>query len=423
MKHIKKFISIALCIAIVICSAAFMTNASPRQARNKYPFVFVHGLNGWGGNEGINDAIPYWGATTGNLMDYLQNEGYDCYSASVGPISSAWDRACELYAQLMGTTVDYGAAHSAANGHRRYGRTYTTPLFEGWGKTDSKGNIQKIHLIGHSFGGTTIRVLAHLLTYGCPEEKAATKDGSLSGLFTGGKEKWVESVTTICTPHNEATMYYFTRETGLWEGLFLGDALYTSTLGRSPLNGRAVDFHLEQFGMTNTPGKYDADGYIKAIINFLENSQDTCQYDLSPEGNKKLNKMIKTSPNIYYFSYAFSSSQKSKVTGITWPIPTTNPLIAPLGTWIGHHRPFKDEKADIYYDESWQDNDALCNTKSELYPFDEPHKNFDGNIRRGIWNVMPIEQGDHGTAIGLLGDADTVHAFYNKLVEMLNKLK
>ena len=65
----------------------------------RYPIVFVHGLFGWGSDEGIDRKMPYWGATTGNLTEFLNEQGFDCYSASVGPISSAWDRACELYAR------------------------------------------------------------------------------------------------------------------------------------------------------------------------------------------------------------------------------------------------------------------------------------------------------------------------------------
>ena len=37
----------------------------------------------------------------------------------------AWDRACELYAQLNGLVTDYGAGHFARCGHLRYGRDYT----------------------------------------------------------------------------------------------------------------------------------------------------------------------------------------------------------------------------------------------------------------------------------------------------------
>lgn len=86
---------IILCASCAVC--AFGAQDS-WQAKNEQPFVFVHGLNGWGGAEGINGVMPYWGATTGDLMSYLQQEGYNCFSASVGPLSSAWDRACELYA-------------------------------------------------------------------------------------------------------------------------------------------------------------------------------------------------------------------------------------------------------------------------------------------------------------------------------------
>ena len=91
--------------------------------------VSRHGLGGWGNYDTVNEVAPYWGMTTGSLLAYLESEGYDCYAASVGPISSAWDRACELYAQLTGTTVDYGAAHSAAHNHDRYGKTYAQPLW------------------------------------------------------------------------------------------------------------------------------------------------------------------------------------------------------------------------------------------------------------------------------------------------------
>ena len=140
----------------------------------KYPIVFVHGLFGWGSDEGIDKKMPYWGATTGDLTVYLNGFGYETYSASVGPISSSWDRACELYARLTGTTVDYGKAHSQQCCHRRFGRTYTSPLVEGWSPE------RKIHLIGHSFGGNTVRLLAHLLRNGDDTERAATDEADLS---------------------------------------------------------------------------------------------------------------------------------------------------------------------------------------------------------------------------------------------------
>ena len=69
-------------------------------------FIFVHGLSGWGGYDSMYQRMPYWGMRGGALMTFLRKEGFDCCAASVSPTGSAWDRACELYAQLAGTRVD-----------------------------------------------------------------------------------------------------------------------------------------------------------------------------------------------------------------------------------------------------------------------------------------------------------------------------
>ncbi len=388
----------------------------PSQAyKNEYPIVFVHGLFGWGQYEGINGMLPYWGATTGDLCDYLTSEGWECYSASVGPLSSAWDRACELYAQLTGTTVDYGEAHSKQHGHHRYGRTYSNPFFEGW------GSDKKVHLIGHSFGGTTVRMLMYLLTNGDENEVAAAGD-SVSPLFTGGKEDYVQSVTTICTPHNNVPTYYLTKRTGIWNNAILIHAFVVSLIGRSPLNGTVVDYHLEQFGLTNIPGKNNAERYLKAVKNFLKNTDDTCQYDLGPEGNKKLNDMLDISKNTYYFSYAYSATHKG-LFGTYVPDRTINPLLFLISLWIGLHPTFKDKVTGTVYNEEWRDNDGLASTIAETYPFDEASTQFnEEDINRGVWNVMPIQKGDHGQAIGLYEKDEKTHSFYLNLLDMLNSL-
>ena len=73
--------------------------------RTPYPAVFVHGLLGWGARDALYRAVPYWGLAAGDALGYLNACGYDCRAASVGIISSAWDRACELYAELTGGTA------------------------------------------------------------------------------------------------------------------------------------------------------------------------------------------------------------------------------------------------------------------------------------------------------------------------------
>lgn len=418
----NRIISFILALAVLIGSVSITGFATDGKwkAKNEEPFIFVHGLNGWGGAEGIDGIIPYWGATTGDLMDYLRNEGYECYSASVGPLSSAWDRACELYAQLVGTTVDYGEAHSKAHNHDRYGRTFYQALVKDWGELDENGKIQQIHLIGHSFGGTTARMLVQLLGEGSAEEIAATPADDISPLFTGGKSDWVKSVTTICTPHNSASVYYPLQLLGLDIFVQTFSYIYAGLLGRSYLNGRLVDFHLEQFGLTDIPGGEKADMFLSALKLILENKDDSCQYDLTPEGTKKINEELDINEDIYYFSYAFSTTHE--VLGVQLPDIKTNPVIYLTSLAMGVGK-FTDPVLGTVYDGEWLANDALVNTESAKYPLDEPHVDYDSeNVETGVWNVMPVERGDHGTAIGLFADADETHEFYIELCEMLNEL-
>jgi triacylglycerol lipase len=57
--------------------------------------VLVHGLGGFG-EEGLL-FLSYW-----PLKDEYSKEGFVVREAAVGPVSSDWDRACELYAQIKG---------------------------------------------------------------------------------------------------------------------------------------------------------------------------------------------------------------------------------------------------------------------------------------------------------------------------------
>lgn len=421
---LKKAFSFMMAMVILVSACFLNVSADDKiwEPKNDAPFVFVHGFNGWGGAEDINGVLPYWGATTGNLMQYLQHEGYECYSASVGPLNSAWDRACELYAQLIGATVDYGIAHSEKYNHERFGRTYYDAIVPNWGELDEAGRIQQIHLIGHSFGGTTVRMLIQLLTEGSAEEMAVTSADDISGLFTGGKSDWVRSATAICTPHNSASIYYPLKALGLDKIVQTLSYLYVGIVGRSPINGGFVDFHMEQFGLSEEPGTGKSVDFFKAMKNVLANREDSCQYDLTPEGNKKLNDKLDICEDVYYFSYAFSTTKEVPLFGTQIPLLKTNPVIYLTALLMGVMK-FTDPYTGIVYDEKWLANDALVNTESAKYPLDEPFVDFDeASIEKGVWNVMPVSEGDHGTAIGLFADEQQTHDFYLELCEMLNAL-
>ena len=198
MKKTRRFLCLLLTLVLALSLCAIPAAAADTQTRSDDPVVFVHGLFGWGQRDKIFSIMPYWGMTTGSLPDYLATQGYETYAASVGPLSSAWDRACELYAQLVGARTDYGVKHAQDFGHERYGIDYETPLFEGW------GTQRAVNLVGHSFGGATTRLFLEILTNGCPEEVAAAKAAGVapSPFFLGGKGSWVHSLTAIAAPHN-----------------------------------------------------------------------------------------------------------------------------------------------------------------------------------------------------------------------------
>lgn len=381
----------------------------------RYPCVFVHGMFGWGGDEGLNEKIPYWGATTGDLMEFLNDSGCECYSASCGPVSSAWDRACELYARLTGTTVDYGKAHSKRFNHRRFGRHYENPLFEGW------GSEKKIHLIGHSFGGNTVRMLAFLLTYGSEEERAFTDPEDLSGLFAGGKEDWLQSVVTICAPHNGTTAFAVAKKYGLIYPLTFIAYNYIAIAGRSPAEGTIFDFHLEQYGVSYTPGQKDGIGSRRKAKNNFRSSKDNVEYDMSPEGARQLNEMLEISPNIYYFSYAYNDVTLSKNAKHHHASKTDFPFLTFTSKLILTYDRFFLGKSK-YRSELEYANDGLVNAESAIHPEDEPAVDYNGdNIRPGVWNVMPLRTGDHGTPIGLFADREQTHEFYLVMLDMLRK--
>lgn len=88
---------------------------------NHYPIVLVHGLFGWGGTEVL--GLNYWAASAA-CATFSMTPVTRSIPRPSAPLPATGTGACELYAYLVGGTVDYGAYHSATNGHARYGRTF-----------------------------------------------------------------------------------------------------------------------------------------------------------------------------------------------------------------------------------------------------------------------------------------------------------
>ncbi len=427
----KKLSKKIIAVIVVVCILIAATIPYPLGLYDKalglfieetvqYPYVLVHGLGGWGAQPGINESAPYWGATTGSLTQYLGGQGYSVYEASVGPFSSTWDRTCELYAQLTGTRVDYGEAHSKANNHTRYGRTYDMPLFEGWGTKTKEGQLKKINLISHSFGGPTIRLLASLLENGSQDEIKAGGD-AVSPLFKGGQGYLVNSITTLDAPNNGTTMVSVLDKYKLTSLLMDACFVIAGIEGNTPANGY-YDFQFEQFGITAVPGeKRSLDEMEEVLEGVFSTGTDNAAYDLSLDGAAQTNKRIEIVKDVTYFSYASCTTTENPLTGNQMPELDTLLILMPTALLMGTY--VENTASDIRVDKTWQPNDGLVNVVSAQYPFDEPWKNFDAeNIESGKWNVMPTLNGDHGTIIGLNADREQTHTFYTNLFNMIDAL-
>lgn len=409
---------VAVCVLIGGAGVCFGLGLFDKEEEPvRYPYILVHGLGGWGASSGINETAHYWGAGTGSLAEYLTGNGYTVVEASVGPFSSVWDRTCELYAQLVGGTVDYGAAHSAAHGHERYGRSYAEPLVSGWGEPDGDGRTVKVNLIGHSFGGPTVRLLTHLLAHGAPEE---CEGDDASPLFTGGKSGRVNSVTTLCSPNNGSTLYCVLDRYNLTDLVLKLCFSFAGIVGNNPAG--FYDFHLEQFGVTQERGSStDLDVMKDSLAEVFASGKDNAAYDLSPDGAAALNERIELDENAYYFSYYYQTTKPGAISSAQVPKGGTLALLMPTSLLMGAYSGSSEFAYNI--DVSWRPNDGLVNVVSARYPFDEEHRDFDAeNIAKGIWNVMPQRDGDHGTVIGLNASAAETHEFYDTLLGMIDKL-
>ena len=424
----KRFLSLLLALTLAVSRCAPPAAAADRTCPSSKndPVVFVHGLMGWGERAGLNSVLPYWGMTTGSLTEYLNSLGYETYSATVGPISSAWDRACELYAQLTGTTVDYGAAHSAAHSHARYGITYDRPLFDGW------GTRRAVNLVGHSFGGATTRLFLELMANGSAEEVAAAKAAGTtpSPLFTGGKSSWVHSMTEVAAPHNgtsfiEANGTIMDVSTNLSELLAKG-------FGITELKN-LLDFQLEQFGIYKDPDETVLETLQRVFSTDFLSHNDNAFLDLTIDKSLEINNGIGIEPNVYYFSYAGNQTVQDPASGNYVPSARMWTLFYPGAYNMGKYYD-KYTAGGFYIDKSWRPNDGMVNTVSALYPIHrdgtcltrdgkQGWTNYDGysniNFQPGIWYVMPVQSLDHIQFVGgmLNGSLVKTHALYRGIVE------
>ncbi len=367
--------------------------------RNEY--IFVHGLSGWGSYDKTYEKMPYWGMFGGDLMKYLRGKGFLCYAASVAPEGSAWDRACELYAQLAGVKTDYGKAHSARYHHERFGPDFTgRPLIPDW------ESGKKLVLLGHSFGGATSRLFAELLAHGDAKEQEATEPGELSPLFAGGQAERIHALVTLAAPTNGTTAY----------DLHLDKSFDPSTVKVS-----WWDNYWGRFFSGRKEAERDG-----------RSEEDYAAFDMHIDNALALNQRLQTLPGTYYFAVPCSATKR--VGSVHRPVKSKmEPMFRRTSALMGAYK--GKTAGGFVLDESWQENDGLVNTASAKAPIGAPSKTlgsaasenagepFAGrDLKPGIWHILPTYPGDHMSLQGGMAKHNNIRPFYLGLLNMIDAL-
>lgn len=355
---------------------------------NQDPVVFVHGLFGFGPDE--LGPLNYWGRAF-KVPSALDRR----YEASVGPVGSAHDRACELAAQIKGTVVDYGALHSHEAGHARFGRDYSSKGF-----VPEWSAANPVHLVGHSHGGPTIRCLQHLLA----------KDH----FGWGSDHHWVKSLSAISGVLNGSPLVFMfgaDEQTGLMKRdgicfniLKLVECYTGMTSGLINLNN-IYDFDLDYWGYERRQDEKFSE-YLDRVADcpFLW-QMDNAPYSLTLQGAFEANLIWQTYPDTYYFSYVTEKTVLNPITGHYHPRPDMMPEMSATSTYIGS-KVFRTPPIplDGFDSADWWENDGLVPTWSQLFPRTSGNHAVAGeftdldppeSFQKGAWHYQWLRGMDH----------------------------
>ena len=352
--------------------------------------IFVHGMLGWGPADFFG-LLPYWGRALPCFGPQLH-----AHEAKCGPVSSLHDRACELFAQIHGARVDYGAEHSEKAGHARFSRDYT-----GLGFAPDWSAKNPVVLIGHSAGATTCLALQKLL--------------SEDFWGVGSTADWIEAVVSIAGCLNGSLLAYRIcddatgRMTGRPSDLVasgLGVASALLALGKRPL----YDFHLEHW----TDGR---DGGLRALdATEFVSGDDNLAHDTTLQGAQALARDFVCAPETYYFSFVACATKDDHS-----PDRDMSLRLRRLSRYQANRPDFAAApiegwgEGDLAIDR-WRANDGVISSISQRYPIGAPVGGegiFDreGGFTPGCWYFENLND-----ALGAPFDhLDAVHGGPTKL--------
>lgn len=430
--------------ALTLALLALCQNAL---AVNNHPVVLVHGFLGFGPEQYQRTGFKYWGGFD-DIAEHMRNHQgkRQVFVASVGSISSNWDRSAELYYQIKGGCVDYGSIHTTRFQHTAERRppgkcwaadpannpeNYPPALYPEWDAS------HPLHLIGHSQGGQTIRALIQLLEHGSPHG-----DEGGGELYKGGKIGWVVSATTISAPHDgtslrDAISDFGPRIAQMAAGI---GAMATADDGLGP----ALDFQLQQFGIERRENE-SASSYLQRALQapfWNQDNFDSAQWEMGPDGAKEFNAWVKTSPHVYYYSIANTATEAGalccnqtdrKLAPVQrkkyqYPRKDMAPLTKPYaGEWIvpslgqrGLGSYTQSGAGRVPVDSRWFPNDGVVNTVSMRAPGGQPVRNYDGVSVKGTWNFLQNYRSyDHFDVLGWPRSGPKAYPIYDSIAVII----
>ena len=390
--------------------------------------VFIHGMAGWGPKD-FGGRVSYWGEALAQFGPALAP-----HEAKCGPFSALHDRACEVFAEIIGARVDYGEKHSREAGHARYARDFSGQAFvPGWSAENP------VILVGHSAGALTALKLQKLLA------------DDFWGV--GSRADWIEAVVSVAGALNGSLLGYpfCDEKTGRLADLpsaFISrglDAL-SRLLGLS--TPPFLDFYLDQWIGAGAPalGRLDASRFVA--------SEDNLIYDMSLQGAQKAIDSAQggcqTFPQTFYFSFVTRATQPSGWFGLPFGAKSEQPgWSADLGhllmaAYQARRKefgapPIAGWGAGELTIDHWRANDGMVSSISQRYPFTAGAHPVGGEgiftregLEPGRWYFENIED-----AVGMRFDhLDPVHgaprkaspalqqahrAFYRKLNALLTR--
>jgi hypothetical protein len=395
--------------------------------------------------------FDYWGSA------FDVSPATQVVAVSPSGVASLHDRACEIFAELTGTTVDYGAKHAKEHGHSQYGRVYNRALLPTWSESNP------VHLVGHSYGGVTARYFLHLCDIGffgtninCNFIKSITcinspNNGALSVYSLGQKDCTSSTTTPTTTDTKSRSKHVVTFSIGWFLGMFVHVIEYFCHY--------ISILTIFNFGMGHWPSTKSFSGTVSSIVkkSFMFEQMDCANYDMSVHATRETNLNLKTHPTTYYISIVGSvHSIEKEQDDLEKESATDQPInekyqhtYQPWFAWIMwcfgsmfmcmlkistlfHHQSIKKFVKDTIVEE-WQNtgDDGLVTCKSQAFPLIdssgmEPlHRDIDSlqdvTLEPGCWYIHRVQK-HHLGIVPFPKNYNEQYNFFSQLFTILQNL-